>query len=48
MIKNKLNFIAGLICLFCFIAGIFLHKDAFVLLFSGVSAIVNILVGLFI
>lgn len=46
MIKNPFNFWMGVFCGMCFIAGIALHRDAFVLGMSAFATVVNIAIGL--
>ena len=46
MNKKPLSFTIGIICLFLFIFNIINHRDAFVIMMSGVAAFVNITIGL--
>jgi len=45
MINNKLNFFIGIFCLACFIINIVNHRDLFVICLTGISAFINIAIG---
>ena len=46
MIKNPFNFFVGVFCVMCFIVGIILHRDRFVLEINAFLAVVNLAIGL--
>ena len=45
IIKNKINFICGIICLMCFITNIIVHRDIHIIIITGLFTFINILAG---
>ena len=46
MIKNPFNFFVGVFCAMCFVVGIILHRDGFVLGINAFLAVLNLAIGL--